>query len=147
MKESNKEERRQLEAMRESLLLLHKALIESERAEYEKTFGPVQSAQQMLHLLTSDPWFAWLQSFSQLIVAIDEALDDKKKPVDALVLKNLSGETRGILRPSETGEGFGRQYFEVLQREPAVVLAHAAVLKTLPRLEAKTDTSRKADEV
>ena len=35
------------------------------------------------------------------------------------------------ITPSESGEGFGRHYFEAMQRDPDVVLAHAGVVKLL----------------
>jgi hypothetical protein len=34
---------------------------------------------------------------------------------------------RALLTPSEEGDGFGRHYYDALQREPDVVLAHASV--------------------
>ncbi|MEO5956195.1 MAG: hypothetical protein ABIR36_10975 [Nitrospiraceae bacterium] len=40
---------------------------------------------------------------------------------------------RALLAPSEEGTGFGKHYYEALQREPAVVLAHAAVRAMLPQ--------------
>src|ERR1051326_9280999 len=67
-----------LEVLRLSLLNLHKALVDSERVEYEKTIGKIQSPNHFLQLLTNDPWFAWLSPLSQLIVSIDEALDGKE---------------------------------------------------------------------
>jgi hypothetical protein len=36
-----------------------------------------------------------------------------------------------LLMPSETGDPFARKYFEALQRQPAVVLAHGDVRKAL----------------
>jgi hypothetical protein len=36
-----------------------------------------------------------------------------------------------LLKPSEDGAGFGKRYYEALQRDPDVVLAHAAVKKLL----------------
>jgi len=44
--------------------------------------------------------------------------------VDALVR-----QADGLIAPLESGEGFGRYYFEALQRDPDVVLAHAEVTK------------------
>src|SRR5258708_7909259 len=80
--------RKRLEEVRHALLTLHKALVDSERITYEKTVGPIRSPNQFLQLLTTDPWFAWLQPLSQLIVSMDEALDPKEqltgKAVDAL---------------------------------------------------------------
>jgi len=114
--------------LRIALLALHKALVDSERVTYEATVGKIQSSNHFLQLLTTDPWFAWLQPLSQLIVVIDEAMDAeeplKGKDVDALV-KQIGT----LLAPSEESEGFGRHYFEALQRDPDVVLAHAAVAK------------------
>ncbi|MBC8096315.1 MAG: hypothetical protein H7Y43_10920 [Akkermansiaceae bacterium] len=120
--------RRRLEEFRLPLLALHKALVDSERVSYETTMGIIQSPNHFLQLLTKDPWFAWLQPLSQLIVAMDEALDAKEpltQPrVDALILEIVR-----LLVASENGEGFARHYFEALQRDPDVVLAHAAVAR------------------
>jgi hypothetical protein len=114
--------------LRTGLLTLHKALVDSERVTYEATVGAIQSSNHFLQLLMTDPWFAWLQPLSQLIVVIDEAMDAEKplraRDVDALV-KQISV----LLVPSEESEGFGRHYFDALQRDPDVVLAHAAVAK------------------
>jgi hypothetical protein len=44
----------------------------------------------------------------------------------------LLATLRTLLTPSEEGDGFGRHYYDALQREPDVVLAHAAV-RTLLR--------------
>ena len=114
--------------LRQTLLDLHKALIDSERVGYEKTVGKIQSPNQFLQLLTSDPWFAWLHPLSQLIVAIDEALDGKE-PLTVAAVDALVRQSDRLISPLEGGEGFGRHYFEALQRDPDVVLAHAEVAK------------------
>ena len=129
--------RKRLEEVRHALLTLHKALVDSERITYEKTVGPIRSPNQFLQLLTTDPWFAWLQPLSQLIVSMDEALDPKEqltgKAVDA-----LSKQTRLLLTPSEESEGFARHYFDALQRDPDVVIGHGEVMKVLgPRQSSK----------
>ena len=67
-----------LQPLRNTLLALHKSLVDSERVSYEQTIGPIKSPNQFLQLLTTDPWFAWLQPFSQLIVAMDVALEEKE---------------------------------------------------------------------
>jgi hypothetical protein len=118
--------RQRLDALRGSLLNLHKALVDSERVEYERTIGKIQSPNHFLHLLTSDPWFAWLSPLSQLIVSMDEALD-KKEPLTVASVDALIGQSRRLLLPSETGDGFSKHYHEALQRDPDVVLAHGEV--------------------
>ena len=122
--------REHLLALRHSILHLHKTLIESERAVYEQTFGKIESQNQFLQLLIKDPWFVWLHPLSELVVAMDEALEGEV-PVTAEQVKRFDDQTRTLLRATEQGEGFGRSYYEALQREPDVVLAHAAVTKFL----------------
>src|SRR5256885_15367703 len=69
-----------LKDLRGPLLALHKTLVESERIEYERTIGKINSPNHFLQLLTNDPWFAWLSPLSQLIVSIDEAMDPSDPP-------------------------------------------------------------------
>jgi hypothetical protein len=120
--------RQRLQTLRSSLLALHKALVDSERIEYEKVIGKIQSPNHFLQLLTSDPWFAWLSPLSQLIVSMDEALD-AKEPLTAASVQALVKQAHLLVAPSESGEGFSRHYFEAMQRDPDVVLAHAEVAK------------------
>ena len=122
--------RRRVSGLRNALLALHKALVDSERTSYEQTVGKIASPNHFLQLLTGDPWFAWLQPFSQLIVALDEALEEKE-PLTEARAEALMKQTGRQLTPSETGEGFSRHYFDALQRDPDVVLAHAEVLKLI----------------
>src|SRR6187200_2827742 len=116
----------QLPELREALLKLHKTLVESERTTYEQTIGTITSPNHFLQLLTNDPWFAWLHPISLLIVTIDEALDAKAKtPLTPAIADALAKQTRALLVASQTGEGFAKHYDDALQRDPAVVLAHA----------------------
>lgn len=121
-----------LEEVRQALLTLHKTLVDSERVTYEKTVGAIGSPSQFLKLLTTDPWFAWLQPLSQLIVSMDEAMD-AKEPLTAATVDVVLKQANLLLTPSEAGEGFGRHYFDALQRDPDVVIAHADVMKLFAR--------------
>jgi hypothetical protein len=122
--------RQYLAELREAMLRLHKALLESERTSYEATFGKIQSPYQFLQLLTSDPWFAWLRPMSQLIATMDETLE-AKTPLTLAGVDALLVQTKAQLVPTESGDGFSRHYDEALQRDPDVVFAHAAVAKLL----------------
>lgn len=119
-----------LQEVRNALLRLHKVLVESERVTYEKIVGPIQSPNRFLQLLIDDPWFGWLQPLSQLIAAMDEAQDAKEPRTDAEA-HALIQQARHLLVASEEGQGFGRHYFDALQRDPDVVLAHADATKLL----------------
>jgi hypothetical protein len=123
--------RQPLLEFRHALLDLHKTLIDSERAVYEVDVGPVRSPHHFFQLLTNDPWFAWLRPISQLIVVIDEHLDAREPltndTIDAVIMESVF-----LLVPAK-GEGdFSARYLAALQRDPAVVLAHAQVAKRIP---------------
>ena len=124
-----------LEEVRQVLLTLHKALVDSERVTYEQTVGKIRSPNQFLQLLTNDPWFAWLQPLSQLIVSMDEAID-AKEPLTPETVDAAIKEANLLLVASETGEGFAHHYFDALQRDPNVVMAHGAVMKLVGQRKA-----------
>jgi hypothetical protein len=121
-----------LAEVRLALLALHKVLLEAERASYEKTVGTIPSPNHFLRLLTSDPWFAWLQPLSRLIVSLDE-IEEADEPVTDATVDSVVNATRSLLSPSESGEGFGRHYFDSLQGDPVVVIAHVEVMRLLGR--------------
>ena len=118
--------------LRPRLLQLHKVLLDDARAAYEMDRGRVGSNTNLLQLVINDPWFAWLHSLSELVVRIDEAveLDAPATQTDATALVDQVGR---LLTASETGEGFARRYYDALQRQPAVVLAHADVRRVLKK--------------
>ncbi len=118
-----------LPELRAALLHLHKTLVDSERISYEQTIGSIPSPNHFLQLLTNDPWFAWLHPISLLIVAMDQAIDSKKNPLTNTGADALVKQARQLLVASEDGEGFAKHYFDALQRDPDVVLAHAQAAK------------------
>lgn len=121
--------RRRLGAVRRALLHLHKALLDAERAAYEQARGRVTSG-EMLQLVINHEQFAWLRSISELIVRIDEALD-ADEPLTEGDAAALLAHTQARVAPAETGDDFGRKYYAALQREPAAVLAHRELVRTL----------------
>jgi len=122
--------RQPLQELRDALLELHKALIDSERVVYETKVGPIKSPHHFFQLVSSDPWFAWLRPVSQLIVAMDEALD-ADEPLTSDSVDMLMNESVFLLLPAERGGEFGERYMAALQRDPHVVLAHAKVAKRI----------------
>ena len=120
--------------LRNALLSLHKTLLESERATYERDIARIKSTTDFLKLVLYDPWFNWLHELSELVVLIDETLDAKEPP-DGLTADRLIVQSHELLTPNETGQGFAKRYFEALQRDPDVVLAHAKTRKLVTSLE------------
>lgn len=124
------ETRARLRQLRTQLLTLHKVLLDDSRSAYEMDRGRVGTNASFLQLVINDPWFAWLHSLSELIVRIDESVgrDSPATEADAAAILD---QIESLLTASETGDGFHRRYYEALQRQPAVVLAHADVRRTL----------------
>lgn len=118
--------RAQLESLSRSLRRLHKALLDDERQSYERVHGRIASNGAFLQLVLGDPWFAWLRPLSQLMVKLDE-LDERREPAISEDITAMLTSARTLLTPSEEGEGFGRNYYDALQRSPDVGLAHAEV--------------------
>jgi catechol 2,3-dioxygenase len=122
--------RQRLGDLRARLLHLHKVLLDDTRAAYEMDRGRVGSSANLLQLVINDPWFAWLHSLSEIVVRIDETVE-QGAPATQPDATALVDQVERLLTASETGDGFARRYYEALQRQPAVVLAHADVRRTL----------------
>lgn len=122
--------RQTLTDVRHGLLGLHKALIVAEQLTFERIYGRVDSTGQLLQLVMNDPWFTWLHPLSNVVVRIDEMMDEDCNLSTEDVAQILT-EVRGMIRPSELGDGFERSYYEALQRAPDVVMAHSEMKKLL----------------
>ncbi|PWT96878.1 MAG: hypothetical protein C5B51_32520 [Terriglobia bacterium] len=125
--------RERLTDLRNGLLKLHKALLDSERASYERDVARITSTGQYLNLVLHDPWFGWLHELSKFIVLIDETLDFED-PATAADADRLVSQARDLLAPSENGSAFARSYFEAIQRDPNVVLAHRDMMRVFTAL-------------
>ena len=108
-----------------SHMSLHKTLLETERAAYERVYGRIGSPSELLQLLLSHEHFAWLRPFSTLIVQIDEALASRE-PVSEEEGSALLGQVRLLLKSGDD------QYRQALQQSPDSVMAHADVMRFLP---------------
>jgi len=120
----------QVEHARRALLLVHQALLQAERVEYEGEHGRIEGNSQFMRLVLQAPRFAWLRPLLALVVEIDELL-----AADGLAeedqIRALVARARECLRPDEHGDAFQRRYLELLQEAPAVVIAHGEALGLL----------------
>jgi hypothetical protein len=64
------------------------------------------------------------------VVRIDEAASSDGTTTEADA-RALFEQVDRLLLPSENGDVFARRYYEAIQRQPAVVLAHGHVKKAL----------------
>ncbi len=117
-----------LKSGRDSLLKLHKSLLDHERAIYEGINGPV-NAGQFLNILLEDPDFAWLRKFSTLIVEIDELFDQKDAITDEAIEAHIT-KLRELISMENEDEAFRAKYQGALQRDIDSA-AHQGVLKEL----------------
>jgi hypothetical protein len=120
-----------LVAIRSPLLDLHRALLENERRMYEIAHGRVTPG-ELLTLALRHEQFDWLHPLSALIVRIDELLeaDELSSEADlALVVSQI----QTVLTPAAAGTWAEQRYDRAIQNDPAVLLAHRAVMQSLPR--------------
>lgn len=113
--------------MRRELLDLHRALVDSERREYERTRGRMTD-RAFLEALIGAPELAWLHPLTSLIVRLEEVLEDA---AGEAAVRDCVAEIRKLLRPAGQGQGFQGKYAEALQRSPEVVVAHGRAIGAL----------------
>ena len=119
-----------MDQLRRALLRLHKALLDDERVSYERVYGRIASNGEFLQLVLGHAWFAWLRPLSHLVAQLDELVEEDESP-GRPDTATLIASVRTLLTPSEEGDGFGRHYYDALQRAPEVGLAHAEVRQFL----------------
>jgi len=121
--------RETLRELSKHLLPLHRALIETARADYAALVAPINGPGHLLQLLNEDSLFAWLKPLTSLIVDIDEMarVDFTQADFDAIVAR-VDG-----LFGSAPEAAFANQYVPVLQRDVDVAIAHAALRQVVTR--------------
>ena len=122
-----------LQAVRLPLLALHKAVLGTERRALETVHGELSGA-QFLQIVSDPLRYGWLQPFSALILAIDDALDVQEgedEESEIATPEEMLDRARELLLPPKDDTPFGRRYISLMQREPDLVLAHAAVARLL----------------
>ena len=112
------------DSLHRALLALHKAVLAAEREHLERVHGSLSSA-AFLQIVSDPVRYGWLQPLSRLILAFEEG-EEKRAPED-----ELRAQARDLLLPPQQKTPFGRRYLSLMQREPALVLAHAELAKLL----------------
>ncbi|WGS53440.1 hypothetical protein LFL96_20465 [Paraburkholderia sp. D15] len=117
-----------LSEIRKPLLSLHKAILDHERAAYEKEFGPVTPA-AFLQVLINGSGFRWLAPLSTVIASVDEILDDKE--ADAADRLGAYEAVTGLFSPDQPNNVFLPRYLPLLQADPAILHLHGQVSQVL----------------
>src|SRR5438477_12366905 len=106
------------DALRElsrTLIPVHRRLIESAKSDYAFAYDADARPSQLVELLQTDPFFAWLKPLTAAIVQIDEMARTDFEPADALA---IARQVEALFAT--------KQYVEILQREVDVAMAHGA---------------------
>jgi hypothetical protein len=112
------------DTLRSALLALHKALLAAERQNLERVHGPVSNTEYLQ--IVQDPLrYGWLKPFTELILAFDDDEEERASP------EELAERSRELLAPPKQKTPFGRRYLSLMQREPALVMAHSALTRLL----------------
>jgi len=114
--------------VRDLLLDLHRALVDAERQDYERSRGRLSDG-EFLDALIKDPAFTWLSALTTLIVRLDELLEEESVPPASSA--DYAAHIRKLLRPDAGGSDFQQRYAERLQRSPEVVVAHGKTMRAL----------------
>lgn len=103
------------------LLRLHRALLDAEKAEHERSHGAIAPA-AFLQLLIGDPRFAWLGALSELIVQLDEAVlpvRSRREPTPSPDVPALLERVRNILTGSVPA--YRARYDALAATRPALI--------------------------
>lgn len=115
--------------VRRALLDLHRALVDTERRDYERARGRMTD-HAFLQALISDPALSWLNPLTSLIVRLEELLEEETAQSPAQ-LDDCVAEIRRLLKPDAAGLLFQRKYDEAMQRSAEVVVAHGKAMRAL----------------
>ena len=131
--QSNGVNKEQWQNVRDSLLRLHKALLEFERKVYEGQHGKVASPGVMLGLVMENPAFAWLRQLSELVVGIYELLESKEE-VPTEKYRDMLAYCTKLLTPNQNGNTFEKNYFTAIQQSPDAALCHSQTQLALQKI-------------
>ncbi|MGF6774262.1 hypothetical protein P3T18_006777 [Paraburkholderia sp. GAS199] len=123
-----------LSDVRRPLLSLHKAILDHERAAYEKEFGPVTPA-AFLQVLINGSGFRWLTPLSTVIANVDEILDDKE--ADAADRLAAVEAVTALFSADAQNNSFLPRYLPLLQADPAILHHHGEVSQLLRSRQSK----------
>src|ERR1700737_909388 len=114
--------------IRKPLLALHKAILEHERASYEKEFGPITPG-SFLQILLNRTGFRWIAPLSTLIANIDEVLDDQQGTADDRLASAQAAI--GLFSADKPNSVFLQRYLPLLQTSPSILHEHGRVAQVL----------------
>ena len=136
------------ERLARALRELHRALVERARTDYlrEHQIGGDVGPGELLRLLTSDPYFGWLRSLSELMVDIDLIRDwaDHQELVRSGAIRAAVEYLVAPPASSEVPGPFAARYWPYVQDDPHVTMAHADLRRALAAWAAPESADRES---
>ena len=119
---------RLLSDIRKPLLVLHKSILDHERASYEKEYGPTTPG-AFLQVLITGSAFRWISPLSTVIANVDETLDDAKATAEDRIA--AAQAVVRLFSPAAPANGFLERYLPLLQTSPEILHGHGSVAQVL----------------
>lgn len=120
-----------LKTISSNLRAQHKLLLDYEKRIYEKTYGHIEGPYQLLGLAMDDPQFAWLRAMSAEMVHMDEVRLNRDG-VTETDLRLIGTRLRALLVEDRAQTDFQKRYEEARAEDPAILMAHSNLIKSLP---------------
>lgn len=127
-----------VDTLRHELLELHRAVLDAQRIQYERTHGRVETSGELLGLVLEHRDFDWIRALSALIARLDAWAEEKSAATDA-ALAAIVGALRDLVRPGGVS-AFGARYWAMVESEPDVTVAHVKVWKLIGQEAGWTDS-------
>lgn len=128
-----------LNDVRHPLLALHRAILDTTRAQHESEFGPL-SPGEFLQIVINGSAYKWLGPLSTLIAALDDILDDPDAtPQGRIDMAKSVASMFGSSDPDHPGgrnAAFDLHYLPMLQSHPEILVANGQVVQKIRALNA-----------
>lgn len=121
--------RPKLDRVIERMKTVHRLLIDEAKRSYERERGPIKGPYALFALVAQDPYFAWLQPMTRLLVEMDDLGDRKEPPLTQKDLEWVRERFDGLL--AARAEQFSIRYHDLLHTSPDVVAEHGRLQAAL----------------
>ena len=112
-----------LDALREALVELHRAVLHAQTIAYEKEHGRVESRGELLQLVVRHPEFTWLRALSALIAELDEWAESDHESRDEEIAA-VARALQTLIQPDGTNAEFTTRYWPLIESAPDALVAH-----------------------
>ena len=109
----------------QSLLNIHKVLLEQQKTEYEKVYGVISNTNQYFQLVVSHENFTWLRQLSALLASFDEILESDNQDIEAVVKEII------LLLSGEGSEDFYQHLKIIIDNNPMIAKLIGVVIESL----------------